>query len=46
MTKDMRALFSDMQPAAVQIFESPPACIEPRGFYMDAIDRDRHDDQA
>lgn len=45
MTRDMRALFSDLTPVAAQIFESPPACIEPRGFYVDAIDRDRHDDQ-
>ena len=32
-------------PVAVQVFESPPACIEPRGFYVDAIDGDRHVDQ-
>ena len=38
MTRDMRALFTDMKPVAAQIFESPPACIEPRGFYVDAID--------
>lgn len=43
MTRDMRALFTDRAPAAVQVFESPPACIEPRGFYVDAIDGDRHD---
>lgn len=46
MTKDMNALFTDMTPVAAQIFDSPPACIEPRGFYVDAIDRDRHDDEA
>lgn len=40
MTRDMRALFTDKAPAAVQTFDSPPACIEPRGFYVDAIDRD------
>ncbi|MGI9319108.1 MAG: hypothetical protein ACR2QW_17405 [bacterium] len=47
MTKDMRALFTkeNMNPVAAQIFESPPACIEPRGFYVDAIDRDRHDNE-
>jgi hypothetical protein len=45
MTRDMRALFTDMTPVAAQIFESPPACIEPRGFYLDAIDGDRHDGQ-
>jgi hypothetical protein len=42
MTRDMRALFKGATPAAAQIFESPPACIEPRGFYVDAIDQDRH----
>jgi hypothetical protein len=45
MTKDMRKLFAGATPAAVQTFESPPACIEPRGYYVDAIDRDRHDGQ-
>ena len=40
MTRDMRALFTDKRAAAAQIFESAPACIEPRGFYVDAIDRD------
>jgi len=45
MTRDMRALFTDMTPVAAQVFESPPACIEPRGFYVDAIDGDRHVDQ-
>ena len=43
MTRDMRRLFTDMTPVAVQVFESPPACYEPRGFYVDAIDGDRHD---
>lgn len=45
MSKDMRALFTDKNPVAVQVFESPPACIEPRGFYVDSIDRDRHDSE-
>jgi len=47
MTRDMRALFTDTPspPVAAQVFESPPACIEPRGFYVDAIDGDRHVDQ-
>jgi hypothetical protein len=40
MTRDMRALFTDKTAVAAQTFESPPACIEPRGFYVDAIDRD------
>lgn len=40
MTRDMRALFTDMVPVAAQVFESPPACIEPRGFYLDAIDQE------
>ncbi len=44
MTRDMRALFTDLAPVAAQMFESPPACIEPRGFYVDTIDRDRHDE--
>ena len=43
MTRDMRALFTDPVLAAAQIFDSPPACIEPRGFYVDALDGDRHD---
>lgn len=43
MTRDMRAIFTDLTPVAAQIFDSPPACIEPRGFYVDAIDEDRHD---
>jgi hypothetical protein len=38
MTRDMRRLFTDRQPVAVQIFESQPACLEPRGFYVDALD--------
>ncbi len=42
MTRDMRRLFSDPVAAAAQVFDSPPACIEPRGFYVDAIDGDRH----
>ncbi|AZL60758.1 hypothetical protein EI545_19190 [Tabrizicola piscis] len=46
MTKDMRALFKDMTPVAAQIFESPPACIEPRGFYMDVLDQDHNDDRT
>ncbi|MHA3978764.1 hypothetical protein ACW9UR_13855 [Halovulum sp. GXIMD14794] len=44
MTRDMRTLFSHASlPVAVQTFDSPPACIEPRGFYVDAIDGDRHE---
>ena len=44
MTRDMRTLFSHAGlPVAVQTFDSPPACIEPRGFYVDAIDGDRHE---
>jgi hypothetical protein len=46
MTRDMRALFTDMTAVAAQTFDSPPACIEPRGFYMDSIDQDRHDDST
>lgn len=42
MTRDMRTLFGGAEPAAAQVFDSPPACIEPRGFYVDAIDGDRH----
>ncbi len=42
MTQDMRVLFADATPVAAQVFESPPACIEPRGFYVDAIEGDRH----
>ncbi|MBO9397971.1 hypothetical protein J7400_14885 [Shimia sp. R9_2] len=43
MARDMHTLFTDMTPVAIQVFESPPACFEPRGFYVDAIDGDRHD---
>lgn len=39
MTKDMRALLGDKQkPAAAQTFTSLPACAEPEGFYIDALD--------
>lgn len=42
MTRDMRALFTGEPPVAAQVFDSPPACIEPRGFYVDALDGERH----
>lgn len=41
MTRDMRVLFAGAEPVAAQVFESPPACIEPRGFYVDAIEGGR-----
>ena len=42
MTRDMRALFETRTPVAAQVFDSPPACIEPRGFYVDALDGEPH----
>ena len=40
MTEDMRALIGEKNRAvAAQSFTSLPACAEPEGFYIDAMDR-------